>query len=49
MYEDIENRLIEINHQNASLLHNVSEQKKQMDKKYSNLLEDMDKWMDESY
>ena len=40
MYEDSENRLIESNHQNASLLHNVSEQKKEIDKKYSILLED---------
>ena len=46
MYEDSENRLIESNHQKCKF---APQCKKKVDKKYSILLEDMDKWMDESY
>ena len=49
MCEDSENRLSRNNQQNATLLHNMSEQNKEMEKKYSNLLQDMDKWMDDTY
>ena len=47
MFGDSEKRLIDSNHHNATLLHNVSEQKKKVDRKYSKLLEDMERLKNE--